>query len=48
MNDYPEGFPWREFLKECIPLAVVLVVYFAVQFAISAESIEWMLKGGAR
>lgn len=47
MKEYPEEFPWREFLKECIPFAVVLVVYFLVQFAISAESIEWMLKGGA-
>ena len=43
MKNYPDNFPWREFLKECIPLAVVLVVYFAVQFAISAESIAWYL-----
>ena len=47
MKDYPEEFPWREFLKECIPFAVVLVVYFAVQLAISAESIAWMIEGGA-
>ena len=44
MKEYPDNFPWREFLKECIPFAVVLVVYFTLQFAISAESIEWMLK----
>ena len=43
MKDYPDNFPWREFLKECIPLIVVLIVYFAVQFAISAESIAWYL-----
>ena len=43
MKSYPDNFPWREFLKQCIPLAVVLIVYFAVQFAISAESIAWYL-----
>ena len=47
MNNYPDNFPWREFLKECIPFAVVLVVYFAVQFAISAQNIAWMLNGEA-
>ena len=48
MKDYPDNFPWREFLKECIPLIVVLIVYFAVQFAISAESIAWMIEEAAR
>ena len=48
MKDYPEDFPWGEFLKECIPFFVVLVVYFALQFAISAENIAWMIKGEAR
>ena len=43
MKDYHEDFPWGEFLKECIPFIVVLVVYFTVQFAISAESIAWYL-----
>ena len=43
MKDYHEDFPWGEFLKECIPFIVVLVVYFAIQFAISAESIAWYL-----
>ena len=38
------GFPWREILKEAIPLAVVLVVYFALMAAISAESIAWMMR----
>ena len=39
MKDYP----WSEILKEAIPLLVVLVVYFAVMAAISAESIAWYL-----
>ena len=47
MKDYPEEFPWGEFLKECIPLAAILVVYFAVQIAISWDSIAWMI-GGAK
>ena len=48
MKEYPEEFPWREFLKECIPFAVVLVIYFTVQLAISAESIAWMIQEAAR
>ena len=48
MKEHPDNFPWREFLKECIPFAMVLVVYFLVQFAISAESIEWCLMEVAR
>ena len=48
MKEYPDNFPWSEFLKECIPLIVVLIVYFAVQFAISAESIAWYLTEAAR
>lgn len=43
VKDYHEDFPWGEFLKECIPFAVVLVVYFAIQYAISAENIAWYL-----
>ena len=43
MKDYP----WREILKEAIPLLVVLVVYFAVMAAISAESIAWYLADGS-
>ena len=39
MND----FPWREILKEAIPFAVVLVIYFSLMAAISAESIAWYL-----
>lgn len=35
--------PWREILKEAIPFAVVLVVYFALMAAISADSIAWYL-----
>ena len=46
MKDYPDNFPWGEFLKECIPLAVVLVVYFAIQLAISWDGIAWMIGGG--
>ena len=48
MKDYPEDFPWREFLKECIPFAVVLIIYFTGQLAISAESIAWYLTEAAR
>lgn len=47
MKDYPEDTPWREFLKECIPLVIVLIVYFTVMVAISADGIIWMLEGGA-
>ena len=47
MKEYPDNFPWREFLKECLPLAVVLVAYFAIQYAISAESIAWCLADGS-
>ena len=47
MKNYPEDFPWREFIKEAIPLAVVLVAYFAIQYAISAESIAWCLADGS-
>ena len=43
MKEYPDNFPWREFQKECIPLAIVLIVYFTIQLAISAESIAWYL-----
>ena len=41
-----KDFPWREILKEAIPFAVVLVVYFAVMAAISADSIAWYLADG--
>ena len=44
MKEYPEDFPWREFLKECIPFVVVLIVYFTVMAAISAPSIAWLLR----
>ena len=47
MKNYPEDFPWGEFIKEAIPLAVVLVAYFAIQYAISAESIAWYLADGS-
>ena len=47
MKDYPEDFPWREFLKECIPFVAVLVVYFSLMAAISAESIAWYLADGS-
>ena len=46
MKEYPEDFPWREFVNELIPLAIVLVVYFALMTAISADSIVWMIKEG--
>lgn len=46
MKEYPEDFPWKEFVKECIPFAIVLVVYFALMTAISADSIVWMIKEG--
>lgn len=46
MKDYPEDFHWGEFLKECIQLAAILVVYFAVQLAISWDGIAWMIGGG--
>ena len=36
-------FPWSEILKEAIPFALVLVVYFALMAAISADSIAWYL-----
>ena len=39
--------PWRDILKEAIPLVVVLVVYFAVMAAISADSIAWYLADGS-
>ena len=42
MNDCP----WREILKEAIPLVVVLVIYFAVMAAISADGIAWYLADG--
>ena len=38
-----DNISWREILKEAIPLVVVLVVYFAVMAAISADSIAWYL-----
>ena len=47
MKEYPEDFPWGEFIKEAIPLVVVLVAYFAIQYAISAESIAWCLADGS-
>lgn len=47
MKEYPDNFPWREFLKECLPLVVVLIAYFAIQYAISAESIAWCLADGS-
>lgn len=47
MKNYPEDFPWGEFIKEAIPLVVVLVAYFAIQYAISAESIAWCLADGS-
>ena len=47
MKHYPEDFPWGEFIKEAIPLVVVLVAYFAIQYAISAESIAWCLADGS-
>ena len=43
MKNYPEDFPWGEFIKETIPLVVVLIVYFIVMAAISAPNITWML-----
>ena len=46
MKEYPEDFPWREFVKECIPFVIVLIVYFALMTAISADSIVWMIKEG--
>lgn len=46
MKEYPEDFPWREFLKECIPFVIVLIVYFALMTAFSADSIVWMIKEG--
>ena len=48
MKEYPEDFPWGEFIKEAIPLVVVLVAYFAIQYAISAPNIVWMLEEAAR
>ena len=48
MKIYPEDFPWREFLKECIPFLVILLVYFSIQYAISAPNIVWMLEEAAR
>ena len=44
MKEYPEGNGFWWTVGE---MAAIVCVYFAVQFAISAESIEWMLKGGA-
>ena len=44
MKEYPEG---NDFWWTVGEMAAIVCVYFAVQFAISAESIEWMLKGGA-
>ena len=38
-----DNISWREILKEAVPLSFVLVVYFAVMAAISAESIAWYL-----
>lgn len=42
-----KDIPWREILKEAIPFAVVLVVYFAVMAAISADSIAWYFADGS-
>lgn len=48
MKASPEAFPWGEFIKEAIPLVVVLIVYFIVMAAISAPSIVWMIEEGAK
>lgn len=48
MKESPEDFPWRELLKEAIPLVVVLIVYFFVMAAISAPSIVWMIEEVAK
>lgn len=42
-----KDFPWREILKEAIVFAVLIVVYFAVMAAISADSIAWYLADGS-
>lgn len=42
-----EAAPVRHFWRNVAIMLAILVVYFLVMAAISAESIEWMLKGGA-
>lgn len=48
MKNYPEDFPWGDFINEAIPLVVVLIVYFIVMAAISAPSIAWMVEEVAK
>ena len=40
MKNYPEG---NDFLWTVGEMLAILVVYFTLQFAISAESIAWYL-----
>ena len=47
MREYPDDISWREILKEAAPFALVLIVYFAVMAAISADSIAWYLADGS-
>ena len=48
MKSYPEDFPLGEFLKECIPFVIVLILFFTCMLAISAESIAWMMEEVAK
>lgn len=48
MKNYPDNFQWREFLKECIPFVIVLILFFTCMLAISAESIAWMMEEVAK
>ena len=46
-GDEDEPAPVRHFWRNVAIMLAILAVYFLVMAAISAESIEWMLKGGA-
>ena len=45
MKTYPEG---TDFWWTVGEMAAIVCVYFIVQFAISAESIVWMIQEAAR
>ena len=47
MSEYPEDIPWGVFWKKAAVLAAIVVVYAAVQLAISWSAIKWMMGGAA-
>ena len=45
MKSYPEG---NDFWWTVGEMVAILIVYFTVQFAISAPNIAWMLEEGVK